>query len=266
MIKHYSLYNNIKLRKGGRKIAKLSKTQFAEKSKTFILNVCKDDEYIIERISNTTDINKIITSLPRAIRQLYYDNNPTIIKDFKGIKPDWENYDIVGCIRTVKSCPYIVMSVGGDWECPICIMVYHDGKQFRCYIPEKGNAYRKDTKYLFGNCYANYDHNTETYTDEWKKGGKTFISDDKYAYDQLVKDGILDKEKDINKLRNLGDKMQYDINKCIEDFSSRVEPISIKESYYRINKNKKKALYETIMKSVSKAVKRCINENLEKIK
>lgn len=39
MSKYYSLYNNIKLRKGGRKIAKLSETQFVEKAKAFILNV-----------------------------------------------------------------------------------------------------------------------------------------------------------------------------------------------------------------------------------
>lgn len=138
------------------------------------------------------------------------------------------------------------MYAGGDWECPICIMVYHDGKQFRCYIPEKGNAYRKDVKRLFGNCDPKYDHKSETYTDEWKKGGKTFISDDKYAFDQLVKDGILDKEKDINKLRGLGRNIEFDTKQCIEDFSSRVEPISIKESYHKLTSNDIKLIYENI--------------------
>lgn len=271
--KYYSLYNNIKLRKGGRKIAKLSEAQFGEKAKTFILNACKDDKYTVERINDTTSVNKIITSLPNAIRRSYYDDNPTILKDFKGIKPDWENFEITGGLRTVKGCPYIIMYVGGDWECPICIMVYYDGKQFRCYIPEKGNAYRKDTKRLFGNCAARYDSKSETYTDEWKEGGKTIISDDMYAFKQLVKDGVLDKEKDLNKLRELGRNIDYDINKCIEDFSNRVEPISIKESYYKykklnklttnnMNKTSKRALYESIIKSVSKTVKKHINESV----
>lgn len=276
MSKYYSLYNNIKLRKGGRKIAKLSETQFVEKAKAFILNVCKDDEYTVEKINNTNASNKIIATLPRAVRQSYYDDKSTIHKDFKDIKPDWENFEISGSLRTVKGCPYIIMYAGGDWECPICIMVYYDGKQFRCYIPEKGNAYRKDVKRLFGNCDAKYDHKSETYTDEWKKGGKTFISDDMYAFKQLVKDGILNKEKDLNKLRGLGRNIEFDTKQCIEDFSSRVEPISIKENltikYNKIkynkltmNRNSKRALYESIMKIVSKTVKKRLNENYNKL-
>ena len=65
MSKYYSLYNNIKLRKGGRKIAKLSETQFVEKAKAFILNVCKDDTYTVDKINNTNASNKIIATLPR---------------------------------------------------------------------------------------------------------------------------------------------------------------------------------------------------------
>lgn len=276
MSKYYSLYNNIKLRKGGRKIAKLSETQFVEKAKAFILNVCKDDEYTVDKIKNTNAANKIIAKLPRAVRQSYYDDKSTIHKDFKDIKPDWENFEISGSLRTVKGCPYIIMYAGGDWECPICIMVYHDGKQFRCYIPEKGNAYRKDVKRLFGNYDPKYDHKSETYTDEWKDGGKTIVSDDMYAFKQLVKDGILNKEKDLNKLRGLGRNIEFDAKQCIEDFSSRVEPISIKENlaikYNKIkynkltmNRNSKRALYESIMKSVSKTVKKRLNENYNKL-
>ena len=250
MGKYYSLYNNVKLRNGGRKIAKLSEKQFAEKAKKFILDTCKDDSWTIDKISNTNATNKIISSLPRAIRTIYYNDKKgdTIIKkDFKGIEPDWENHDITGGLRTVKGCPYVIMIVGGDWECPLCVMIYYDSKQFRCYIPEKGNAYRKDIKKLFGNCDASYDSKTETYTDEWKKNGKTYISDDKYAFDELVKEGILDKEKDKDKLRGLGRNIEFDTKKCIEDFTSRVEPVSVKESYHRISSNDIKMIYESVI-------------------
>lgn len=253
MGKYYSLYNNAKLRKGGRKIAKLSEKQFGEKAKKFILDTCKADSWTIDKMNKTDSASKIISSLPRAIRTIYYNDKKgdTIIKkDFKGIQPDWENHDITGGLRTVKNCPYIIMMVGGDWECPLCVMIYHDGKQFRCYIPEKGNAYRKDTKRLFGNCDANYDSKTETYTDEWKKNGTTYISDDKYAFDELVKEGILDKEKDKNKLRSLGRNIEFDTKKCIEDFTARVEPISIKESYHRISSNDLKMIYESMLDNI----------------
>ncbi len=253
MGKYYSLYNDVKLRKGGRKIAKLSEKQFGEKAKKFILDTCKDDSWTTDKMNKTNSTSKIISSLPRAIRTIYYNDKKgeTIIKkDFKGIQPDWENYDITGGLRTVKGCPYIVMMVGGDWECPLCVMIYYDGKQFRCYIPEKGNAYRKDTKRLFGNCDASYDSKTETYTDEWKKNGTTYISDDKYAFDELVKEGILDKEKDKDKLRGLGRNIEFDTKKCIEDFTSRVEPISVKESYHKISSNDLKMIYESINEDI----------------
>lgn len=250
MGKYYSLYNDAKLRKGGRKIAKLSEKQFGEKAKKFILDTCKDDSWTTDKMNKTDSTSKIISSLPRAIRTIYYNDKKgetTIKKDFKGIQPDWENNDITGGLRTVKGCPYIVMMVGGDWECPLCVMIYYDGKQFRCYIPEKGNAYRKDTKRLFGNCDASYDSKTETYTDEWKKNGTTYISDDKYAFDELVKERILDKEKDKDKLRGLGRNIEFDTKKCIEDFTSRVEPISVKESYHRISSNDIKLIYESVI-------------------
>lgn len=250
MGKYYSLYNDVKLRKGGRKIAKLSEKQFGEKAKKFILDTCKDDNWTVDKMNKTDATSKIISSLPHAIRTIYYNDKKaetTIKKDFKDIQPDWENNDITGGLRTVKGCPYIVMRIGGDWECPLCVIVYYDGKQFRCYIPENGNAYRKDTKRLFGNCDASYDSKTETYTDEWKKGGTTYISDDKYAFDELVKEGILDKEKDKNKLRGLGRNIEFDIKKCIEDFVSRVEPISVKESYHRISSNDLQMIYESVI-------------------
>ena len=53
MSKYYSLYNDAKLRQGGRTIAKMSEKQFAEKAKKFILDACKDDYWIKEKLKNT---------------------------------------------------------------------------------------------------------------------------------------------------------------------------------------------------------------------
>jgi len=206
----------------------MSKEQFAEKAKKFILDNCEPGTWAYDKVENSNSADRIISYLPHAIREIYWEDKKgktAIKKDFKGIEPDWENYDIIGKLRTVKGAPYIAMMVGGDWECPICIMVYHDGHQFRCYIPEKGNSYRKDIKMLFGNYHGQYDRDTDTYDDMIKSEmlKKTIPSDDKYAFDQLVKDGILDKEKDIDKMRGIGENIWYDLNMCIEDFTSRVE-------------------------------------------
>ena len=63
MSKYYSLYNDAKLRQGGRTIAKMSEKQFAERAKKFILETCKDDSWIKEKLENTEAINRIIQYL-----------------------------------------------------------------------------------------------------------------------------------------------------------------------------------------------------------
>ncbi len=40
---------------------------------------------------------------------------------------------------------------GGDWEQPVFFIIYHDGKEFRAYIPKDGNPYNTDTKSPYGN-------------------------------------------------------------------------------------------------------------------
>lgn len=266
MSKHYSLFNNVKLRQGGRTISKMTEKQFAEKAKKFILSACKDNSYVYDKVKDTESVDKIISYLPAAVRSVLWNGykgkvgqeKTTIAKDFKGIRPDWENHDLIGGIRTVKGAPYVIMEVGGDWEIPIAIFIYHDGKQFRCYIPKKGNVYRADLKICFGNIDGDYDSETETYSDTVKssKYKKEVLSDDKYAFDLLCKDGIFDKEKDADKKNGLHNDLSFDIDKCIEDFTARVDVKPLKESYNN-------TLYNNIMMSVAKIVKSKLNEVLK---
>jgi hypothetical protein len=46
---------------------------------------------------------------------------------------------------------YVGIVAGGDWEHPIYAIIYHDGKQFRGYVPTKGNIFNPVTKSAFGN-------------------------------------------------------------------------------------------------------------------
>lgn len=42
------------------------------------------------------------------------------------------------------------LNAGGDWEYPVCIVLYWDGKKMRAYIPKAGNAWNRRTKTAFG--------------------------------------------------------------------------------------------------------------------
>lgn len=46
--------------------------------------------------------------------------------------------------------PVLFVNAGGDWEQPICFIIYWDGKTLRGYVPEKGNVFNPITKTAFG--------------------------------------------------------------------------------------------------------------------
>lgn len=46
---------------------------------------------------------------------------------------------------------YCGMIAGGDWETPVYFIIYHDGKDFRGYVPEVGNTFNPKTRSAYGN-------------------------------------------------------------------------------------------------------------------
>lgn len=42
------------------------------------------------------------------------------------------------------------VNAGGDWEFPICFVLYNGTSGIRAYIPEKGNVYNKKRKCAYG--------------------------------------------------------------------------------------------------------------------
>jgi len=44
----------------------------------------------------------------------------------------------------------LFINAGGDWEFPICFVLYWDGKKMRAYIPSEGNCWNKQEKCAFG--------------------------------------------------------------------------------------------------------------------
>ena len=101
---------------------------------------------------------------------------------------DFENVNQQGEPKLTKyGIPYLTFEVGGDWEYPLCVFAYLDGKHVRAYIPEKGNTYRRDLKCAFGN------------NDD----------DHKYLKDKFGIPGYND--------------LEIDYPSCLEDFESRLE-------------------------------------------
>ena len=86
--------------------------------------------------------------------------------------------------------------VGGDWESPVLIYVYWDGKYLRAYVPTKGNTYRTDEMVAFG---SDNEDTRAKYFEKYSNEPVT-VEEDEF-YDEL----------EINK------------DWCMEDFESRLE-------------------------------------------
>lgn len=46
----------------------------------------------------------------------------------------------------IKDLNFCGFMGGGDWEYPVYFIVYYDGTEWRCYVPDDGNTYDKKTK------------------------------------------------------------------------------------------------------------------------
>lgn len=83
-----------------------------------------------------------------------------ISKDLSKISFDWENFAYEGkgfadypCgFKTLKNgLPVIFLNAGGDWQYPVCMCLYWDGKNIRGYIPTKGNVFNVEEKCAYEN-------------------------------------------------------------------------------------------------------------------
>ena len=172
----------VKLKKGGRKAPVIGIDEFRE-ILDGIGRKIPEDEYEKEDIEEAIKENDYYW--------LFYSNHPCLSKlqkDVKKVEVDFENVNQQGEPKLTKhGIPYLTFEVEGDWEYPLCVFAYWDGKHVRAYIPEKGNTYRRDLKEAFGN--NNDDH--------------------EYLKNEFGVLGI--------------DNLEIDYPSCLEDFESRLE-------------------------------------------
>jgi hypothetical protein len=101
-----------------------------------------------------------------------YNFPPKIEKDLSKVNFDFENYNLgkadpmyeeeydsdfngycgypCGYEILPNGLPVLFVNAGGDWENPICFVIYYDGKELRAYIPSDGNIWNKKEKCAYG--------------------------------------------------------------------------------------------------------------------
>ena len=51
----------------------------------------------------------------------------------------------------------LLASAGGDWQLPVCFVIYYDGKKLRGYVPSKGNIWNHEKKRAYNNDEISHD-------------------------------------------------------------------------------------------------------------
>ena len=80
-------------------------------------------------------------------------DDPKLAQVRKDIKYDvnFENVSLDHKGTTNSGIDYLALLVNGDWEEPVAVFVYWDGKKYRGYVPTRGNAINTINKSAFGN-------------------------------------------------------------------------------------------------------------------
>lgn len=234
--KTYSINTKRALKDGGRQALAISEKEFLDRLTDFVEQYKEDYDDTSGAVWGTA---------LKIIHRMYTDKKSEnwIKKDFKGIKFDWENYDIVGDVRTTKGIPYQLFNAHGDWEIPVYFMVYYDGKKIRVYVPTVGNTWRQDLKQALGNVY---------------KAQKDIKSDDEYVYDELLKDKLIDKQDKVP--GGIAEHIVANKDLMIKDFSNRLE-VKKKSTNERFDSETER-LRRAILEDVCKYFQKKIDESM----
>lgn len=220
---------NVEIRKGGRNAVKMTEKEFEEVLKTaweeYFIEAKPEASYLLHKWNIGNFVYKCCYKSPKKNK-----DSKTLGALYKDIwctkyKFDTENVECRGGIKmSNKGVPYLLCCAGGDWECPVCFIVYFDGSKIRAYIPLKGNAINRNTHAAFG--------------------GDT----EKDAPFIAKEFGISEEEA-----KQYCDNIHFNEKACIEDFLSRIEVKgTYKEKDYSKIHQKYKELEDCLKKEAEK--------------
>lgn len=90
-----------------------------------------------------------LRNIKRLNKTIETDLGKVDIDDENCMGPGEDKYH--GFVTLDNGFTFFGMSAGGDWEYPVYLIIYWDGKKLRGYIPTDGNPWNTSTKMAYGN-------------------------------------------------------------------------------------------------------------------
>lgn len=139
-------------KKGGRLAANISAEEFLEKAK----NLHNSKKYTEEADWLINDANELFSleafmessAVKKDLSKILFDTeNNSASSEYS---PDPVEGNLMGFQTLDNGLHFIGFSSGGDWEWPIFVIIYWDGKSFRGFIPLSGNSINTIFNCAFG--------------------------------------------------------------------------------------------------------------------
>ena len=136
---------------GGRKFAPIGGSELIEKiDALFEKASLKDDPgsegfHVLE---SYVDPRNLSATLAKDLGKVQFDAE-NVMYSYNG--PDIVGQNFLGVHTLDHGLTFLGVQCGGDWERPVYMILYWDGKEVRGYIPKKGNCWNYDTKTAIGN-------------------------------------------------------------------------------------------------------------------
>lgn len=166
--------------------------------------------------------------------QALYDNDDGFLyslskeanKDINKVEFDFENYEPyslekevkpgdgflnypIGFVTLPNGMHAFFINAGGDWEMPVCFLLYWDGSTLRGYIPKDGNVWNRKAKSAYGN---DEESDEESYPSLVKESAKwldqatvdkftTELENNSFSFDRFV-DHFSNHDAVINDVQN----------------------------------------------------------------
>ena len=145
-----------------------------------------------------------------------------VSEDIREIIVDLENVIYEGFVKGSNGVPALRVAIGGDWELPVRVFIYWDGKDFRGYIPVYGNAYNRFCDSALGS-EEGMDVQPHTYTIQASKPGHPIWADVRSETETVPTDKPKDVVLDGSNYKKFNWQDVFICEAaCLEDFSSRV--------------------------------------------
>ena len=153
--------DDVKLKNGGRNAIKITEDDLWEK-------MCKRAIKIGEDIDEDAVTCKPWDEEAYSVVRELICCDPVIRKDIKfsvdaeNILTDEDGDDqYLGLHETSTGLVYYGLMMGGDWEVPVFLIIYWDGKKLRAYVPSYGNLVNLDAGCAFGSEEDNLDYDQQ---------------------------------------------------------------------------------------------------------